>query len=220
MTERIIQREVRRFFTNYEYILFNAFMFNWESDFFCLSKQGYSTEVEIKCTKADYRKDFSHKVEKHKMFTNHKKPVIIRSKYPFKPYLRPPAVYDPDKHEFKIGDSSFIDLCCPADHLPNKFYYACPEGLIKLEELPTYAGLIYVEEYTNKFGIGYNIKEIKRAPFLHKKVKDHQSSLLSKYYWKHKNDRYDILQLLNVLDKDNLTSFQRSALKRIMYKLS
>lgn len=31
---------------------------------------------------------------------------------------------------------------------PNKFYYVCPIGLIKPEEVPDYAGLIYIYEQT------------------------------------------------------------------------
>jgi len=42
---------------NYEYKLFNAFVFNWESDFFAISKSGYSIEVEVKISKADFRID-------------------------------------------------------------------------------------------------------------------------------------------------------------------
>lgn len=30
--------------------------------------------------------------------------------------------------------------------IPNYFYYVCPEGLIKVEEVPQFAGLIYVKD--------------------------------------------------------------------------
>lgn len=43
---------------------------------------------------------------------------------------------------------------------PNRFYYVCPENLIKLEEIPVYAGLIYYKD-----GL---LIEIKTAPLLHK----------------------------------------------------
>lgn len=216
MTEKIIQRELRRLFGNYEYKLFNSYMFAWESDFFCISKSGYSTEVEIKCSKADFKKDFTHKVEKHLLLKNFKKPAILQRKRPFTPHLRR------GETEFVYGhaESSYVDFCCPANHIPNKFYYACPEGLISLEDLPPYAGLIYVMEFTNQFGTGYNTREIKRAPFLHKNVKSHTSTLLSKYYYKHLNDRNDIIQLLHVIDKDNLTDFQKSAIRMLRHKLS
>lgn len=59
--------------------------------------------------------------------------------------------------------------------VPNRFYYACPEGLIKPEEIPPYAGLIYCS-------IGH-AWEVKKSPFLHKRRVDLTSALLKKFYW-------------------------------------
>ena len=50
------------------------------------------------------------------------------------------------------------------DRCPNYFYYACPPGLISVDEIPEYAGLIYVSEE--------EIETIKRAPLLHRKKCD------------------------------------------------
>jgi hypothetical protein len=44
--------------------------------------------------------------------------------------------------------------------LANKFFYACPPGIIDKKDVPPYAGLIYVDE--NK------IRVIKSAPLLHR----------------------------------------------------
>lgn len=46
-----------------------------------------------------------------------------------------------------------------SSYIPNKFYYACPSGLIK--EVPDYAGLIWV-------GQNGDVEWIKTAPRLHK----------------------------------------------------
>lgn len=43
---------------------------------------------------------------------------------------------------------------------PNHFYYVCKEGLIKKEEVPPYAGLIYIK--------GDKPTVVKKAPKLHK----------------------------------------------------
>ncbi|MCU0329045.1 MAG: MmcB family DNA repair protein [Chitinophagales bacterium] len=56
--------------------------------------------------------------------------------------------------------------------IPNYFYYACPQDLIAKEEIPEYAGLIYI---TPK---GLDI--IKRAPLLHKK-KQNKLTILAKF---------------------------------------
>ena len=45
---------------------------------------------------------------------------------------------------------------------PNKFYYCCPKGLIDVQDVPEYAGLLEVQEW------GSCIEEIKKAPFIHK----------------------------------------------------
>ena len=60
--------------------------------------------------------------------------------------------------------------------VPNKFYYVVPEGLVSAEEIPKYAGLIYVGEHATI---------IKRAPLMHKNKRDLRRVLCDKFY-----DRY------------------------------
>lgn len=61
---------------------------------------------------------------------------------------------------------------------PNHFYYVCPEGLLKKDEMPKYAGLIYVGEsciqstFQGGF-MGHKIKIVKRSPKLHKEPYGH-----------------------------------------------
>jgi hypothetical protein len=80
--------------------------------------------------------------------------------------------------------------------MPNYFYYVVPTDLIKEEEVPDYAGLIYVD----KCIIGnnrpwYSFKEIKNAPKLHSnKIDEHNLKLVDKFYynyihWKHKHEK-------------------------------
>ncbi len=45
-------------------------------------------------------------------------------------------------------------------NIPNKYFFVCVEGLIRMEEIPEYAGLIYVN--------GTSFTEIKPAKFIHK----------------------------------------------------
>jgi hypothetical protein len=68
---------------------------------------------------------------------------------------------------------------------PNRFFYAVPEGLIKKQEVPRYAGLIYVNEH-------HQTEIIKQAPFLHKRNQDLKHILLEKFYWECKNLRKKI----------------------------
>ncbi len=132
MTERIIQEKLKYYFANYDYKLFNAFIYAWESDFFGISKSGYALEVEVKISRADFRKDFQCKTEKHHLLTNFKKSAILERKWPFKPYLRKGET----EYHYREGDASSIWFCNPADKLPNKFYYCVPEGLISVNDIP------------------------------------------------------------------------------------
>ncbi|GJQ43749.1 MAG: hypothetical protein JETCAE03_32470 [Ignavibacteriaceae bacterium] len=49
---------------------------------------------------------------------------------------------------------------------PNYFYYAVPSKLISVEDIPEYAGLIYVK-YSDNY-MGWDVDIIKEAPKLHK----------------------------------------------------
>lgn len=70
---------------------------------------------------------------------------------------------------------------------PNRFYYCCPEGMIKKEELPPYAGLIYLNEN------GTSARQVKTAPMIHKNnnVDKYLRSLIDKFYFQHEKMRSD-----------------------------
>lgn len=62
---------------------------------------------------------------------------------------------------------------------PNYFAYACPEGLIAPEEVPEYAGLIYIPHAEAHYGISG-----KYTPQLHKeKITADQLGLTDKFYY-------------------------------------
>jgi len=65
---------------------------------------------------------------------------------------------------------------------PNYFYYAVPDGLIKVDEVPDYAGLVYVNP-------GY-IKIVKQAPKQHNTKFDYEKhNLMTKLYYNLNNYR-------------------------------
>lgn len=55
--------------------------------------------------------------------------------------------------------------------IPNQFYYVVPDGLVKLEEIPDWAGLMYV--------VGDKLILQKKAPVIHTKKHD-QAKILKK----------------------------------------
>lgn len=213
----LIYKELYRYYSNYEYKLSNSYIYNWESDFFGMSKAGYFLEVEVKVSRNDYFRDFIK--EKHGLF---KDVAAAKSHH----IARRPSRGDEicryvygvlegsadssriirrndwmatrynGKRGYWVNDNSRVSIrkleervYAPATMIefneidkilcPNQLYFACPDGLIKPEEVPGYAGLLY---YNNV------IELIKKAPYLHKRKQDMNKILLSKFYnlWQYK----------------------------------
>jgi hypothetical protein len=164
LNEFIIIREIRKFFATAEYELQNVFIWDWESDYFCITTSGYSIEVEVKISKSDFKAD-QKKAQKHFILKNIHKELVTMPVYS---YLR---------------DASAISIIKPKG--PNKFYYCCPEGMIKPDEVPDYAGLLYFTECPDDANehMYHSIKQIKPAKFLHKNKPDLSKILLDKYYY-------------------------------------
>jgi hypothetical protein len=64
--------------------------------------------------------------------------------------------------EFKTKESKHKSLRLGRAE-PNRFFFACPEGLISREEVPDYAGLVYIRPGL----VNLQVVQIKPAPFIH-----------------------------------------------------
>lgn len=104
-----------------------------ESDFIAVTRAGMIHEVEVKVSRSDFKADLK-KVNRHLHLSG--KGVTITSPY------------RGEQHERL------------AERRPNYFWYAAPYGLIKVEELPPYAGLIEVGDF---------MPQRKSAPRIHSK---------------------------------------------------
>lgn len=100
------------------------------------------------------------------------------------------------KNDFKHKKKKHNLLEQKEGNIPNYFYYVVPTDLIKEDEIPEYAGLIYID--ATIFGSGkpyYSFNEIRKAPKLHSnKIDEHNLKLVDKFYynyihWKHKHER-------------------------------
>lgn len=214
MTVREIQERLAVMFHNHKYELRNSYVFEWECDFFSMTKSGYYYEVEIKLSRSDFFADFK-KLEKHRMLRNQ---VAGKLQY-FEPRYKVHGDYIGSYIEYKLmkrfvrhrilaGTARVEDLETHADilnqwkdfyleaikrdmyapatkirlvdlekkRLPHRFFYACPEGLIKPEEVPIYGGLIYTAGATTA-------TIVKDAPFIHKRKMDMAQVLLDKFYY-------------------------------------
>lgn len=91
-TEKSMLKAVHNYFSNsYKYCIKNSFIFNnnWESDYFCVNREGYSFEVEVKITKTDFKNDL--KKIKHGLFIDNPKKKLVPNKFY---YALPPDLID------------------------------------------------------------------------------------------------------------------------------
>lgn len=181
-SEGFIQEALEKYFAenSVRYFMDNLYVFRWESDKLIETKTGYIYEFEIKISKADFKNDFKNKGDKH---------AILGWKKDSGQVYLPSFLEECQKMEERAKTARY-----PSGYLtyrqanekyfrierfkrPNKFYYAVPEGLIEPEEVPAYAGLIWV---TNKGGL----IEKKKAPYIHKdKYNDAELKLGEKFYY-------------------------------------
>lgn len=186
LTEQSIQRRLNHVFASWKYNVDGLFVFEWESDKLIWTKTGYIYEFEIKISRADFKNDFKHKKEKHIILKGPTEEERFMPSF-YQSYEWNKHLYnsiDDCKARIKPGDSHLIE----SHKKPNYFYYAVPEGLIQPEEVPEYAGLIYIlKEYRYECQ-SYVI--VKKAPCLHKqKYKDGELNLAEKFWYNWQNDR-------------------------------
>jgi len=180
-TESSIIKELRRYFQNgYNYRIDNAFIFgyDWESDFFCTNREGWAFEFEVKISRADFKADLKKK--KHEIF--------IKGTY------QKQTTFDRENKKWNTAETE-------KKFIPNRFYYVVPEGMITKEEVPEYAGLIYINSCANI---------IKRAPFIHRRKLEVRHKLCDKFYNRWIDERrrnnllaYDHKQLIDKVEKFN-----------------
>lgn len=108
-----------------------------ECDILAISKADLIYEFEIKISRSDFKKDFT-KEHKHKVLENRK---ATQKSWRW-------------KDGEKVNEQTWFQI-------PNYFTYLCPAGMIKPEEVPEYAGLLYISEDCTTF------EWIKKSPKLH-----------------------------------------------------
>lgn len=176
LTEAKIQKHLNRFFANgsVRYLLDNLYVFNWESDKLMEMRSGLIYEYEIKISRADFKNDFKHKPLKHLNLCKIFGDIFLEEKYYQQLYEKDRKTYPTitlEKIKEKYNNKYYMGK------VPNYFYYAVPQGMIGVNEVPSYAGLIYVTED------GRMIAE-KKAPLLHnERYKDEELNLSEKFYY-------------------------------------
>jgi hypothetical protein len=150
MTEAEIQNSLYRTLGQRGHwgIVPNFHAFGWECDMFSILKSGRTCEWEIKISRKDFRADFKKKL-KHQILSEGARELTTWEK-------NWPAAY----LKGKINAAGLVEV-----DRPNYFTYCCPPDVIKPEEVPEYAGLMYITG-------NYFQTDIKRPKLLHKKTYD------------------------------------------------
>ena len=181
LTELSIQQRLNHFFASYKYKADGLYVFSWESDKLIWTKSGYIYEFEIKISRSDFKNDFKHKKEKHIVLAS----TIDRDKAKeiqmslFEQKEQENRHWSREMLERRYGD---IDAMAKGKRMPNYFYYAVPTGMLEPNEVPPYAGLIYIDSEYRYVKQSYRI--VKEAPQLHKtKYTDAELNLGEKFYY-------------------------------------
>lgn len=182
MTEKLIQKALFRKFISHQYRFTNVYFFENESDFLSFLPNGYCYEIEIKISRSDFKADFKKiKHQIHSQNSNGKKYYIDRTGNTR--MMNPSWEFCRDFPELVIAEEyrswnrrnyhemdirlSFIPYsrvefrAVENTKLPNKFFYAVPAGLVSKEEVPEYAGLLYVNE-------DLTVTKVKDSKFIHR----------------------------------------------------
>ncbi len=150
----------------------------WECDIFSVTKKGFFVEHEIKLSVSDFRAD-ARKARSH----------VVRD-------LLGAPVRD-EKNWIKTEMlSKHARLEMNDVNGPSNFYFVVPKDMISVEEIPTWAGLVYAYhpmesgwDETSKLDESRVCLSVqKRAPRLHNspvnpKVLDHLRKILCWRYW-------------------------------------
>lgn len=181
-SEPLIQKALFKKFISHRYKFLNVYFFENESDYLTFLPNGYCYEIEIKISRSDFKADF--KKIKHQIHSENQKgnkwfmdkkglktnydpswefcknfpELIIAEEYQDYRQRR----YNEWSIRLKFNPYSMIDFRRVSnERLPNKFFYAAPVGLISKDEVPEYAGLLYINE-------DLSVTKVKDGRFIHK----------------------------------------------------
>lgn len=197
-SEYLLQKKLRTFRSNPQYICENLYVFSWESDLLIKTKSGYWYEFECKISFSDFKHDFT-KEEKHTILQRGERFSSCRK-----------MVYHMDGSTM-VGEWHEFGKWKPAAR-PNYFAYCVPWYLQeKVEQLiPEYAGLVILKQ-------NGALEVVKTPPLLHKeKYEDKRFRLTEKFYF---NWRKEVEHRENNSQKEYINSLKaKVSLLKAEYK--
>lgn len=195
MTEKDIQKKLLSFFVSHKYKFLNVYYFKNESDWLSFLNNGMCYEGEIKISRSDFFADI--KKPRYRLYQDHgtnkyfvKRGRVVTIYNPSWELTEsyPELVTSKEHITRNYRDDSIttsitfnMDVACEVDFIkpdmdsyPNKFFYIVPEGLVSVDEVPEYAGLIYISSNS--------VKKVKDGKFIHKN-KLSMDKLFDKLYY-------------------------------------
>ena len=137
-----------------------------ETDLLLVQNNRYCIDIEVKTSRSDFLAD-KKKIHKHSILKNGYFTV-----------------------DYRYGGKYEVNEPIYTNNRPNKFFYCCPENLIKISEIPNYAGLIYVLES------GERTKSLQLIHYQYKKDKTTFSTIGLNSITQHLNgNHYDMVTL-------------------------
>ncbi len=145
-----------------EIIVPNYYLGSWECDLYKVSTKGFDTEYEIKISKSDFKNDF--KKQHESLAENWREHWDAGTELPRK---------TKNKHDLILNG----ERC-------NRFYFVMPEGMVDLNEVPKYCGVIFFyEQYGElRFRTARASKLLKKEPINHEKYKHIAGNLCIKLH--------------------------------------
>lgn len=183
-----VYKGVRMFVRNHDHKFENVFVHSWEADSFSVTSTGYVYEIEVKISRSDFFADF--KKPKHHFFKSYKSGMGIMPMGEGRNWEGWPLTDQfPELRNFQINYNNIQAQPFNYKTSPNRFFYACPVGLLEAHEIPEYAGLLYVMDTFREPRV------IKKAPLLHKDPINIKEMLFNKYYYLSINQKEEIRNL-------------------------
>lgn len=206
-TEENIQFALNNYFTpnSVKYAIDGQYVFEWESDKLIMMRtSGLIYEFEIKISKADFKNDFKNKQRKHTILEG-KKEYVPEYYEKIEKVEKSKLNEDRKKQELEWIHKHFDNNAYYNVKLhkkPNFFYYVTPVNMLDVNDIPSYAGLIEINDYGTFI-------TVKKAPKLHnEKYTPDDLNLSDKFYynmdtWRKKYEKQmdEIQHLKDTVDK-------------------
>jgi len=196
MNEQIIQQQLSKDFYGKGFFFKNAHFGGFECDFLHISKADITHEIEIKCSKQDFKRDFTHKHcgVQRELIKEYNLPTINNYR-------------EVQKHVILASK-------CPIG--PQRYSFCFPEGLINHDDVPEAYGIYEVKERGEPGSI--IIKKVRAPKLRHKnKIKDKTISRLLVNYWHNRVYKETYPEYIQSLkdDKKREDDYNRGRYKKI-----